>query len=115
MTWEPKTSADLEEKVAVVPATHLGDSRAVTWAEVQEHTHKISAKRLKTVSRSSPHGWILFQVTGSFPIQVWTQYSRWIVYLQQQDSYLVTTKDTDHRDTAFCSSRCNLRDFQGGM
>ena len=38
MTWEPDTSADLEEKLAVAAATNLGDIRAVTWAEVREHT-----------------------------------------------------------------------------
>ena len=38
MTWEPDTSADLEEKLAVAAATNLGDIRAVTWAEVQENT-----------------------------------------------------------------------------
>ena len=38
MTWEPDISADLEEKLAVAAATNLGNIRAVTWAEVQEHT-----------------------------------------------------------------------------
>ena len=38
MTWEPDTSAYLEEKHAVAAATNLGDIRAVTWAEVREHT-----------------------------------------------------------------------------
>ena len=38
MTWEPDTSADLEEKLAVAAATNLCDIRAVTWAEVREHT-----------------------------------------------------------------------------
>ena len=38
MTWEPDTSADLEENFAVAAATNLGDIRAVTWAEVREHT-----------------------------------------------------------------------------
>ena len=38
MTWEPDTSADLEEKLAVAAATNLGDIRAVTWTEVREHT-----------------------------------------------------------------------------
>ena len=37
MTWEPDTSTDLEEKLAVDAATNLGDIRAVTWAEVREH------------------------------------------------------------------------------
>ena len=38
MTWEPDTSADLEEKLVVAAANNLGDIRAVTWAEVREHT-----------------------------------------------------------------------------
>ena len=38
MTWEPDTSADLEEKLANAAATNPGDIRAVTWAEVREHT-----------------------------------------------------------------------------
>ena len=38
MTWKPDTSADLEEKLAVAAVTNLGDIRAVTWAEVREHT-----------------------------------------------------------------------------
>ena len=38
MTWEPDISADLKEKLAVGAATNLGDIRAVTWADVQEHT-----------------------------------------------------------------------------
>ena len=38
MTWEPATTADLEEKLAVAAATNLGEIRAVTWAEVREHT-----------------------------------------------------------------------------
>ena len=38
MTWEPDSSADLEEKLAVAAATNLGDIRAVTWADVREHT-----------------------------------------------------------------------------
>ena len=37
MTWEPDTSADLEETLAVAAATNLGDIRAVTWVEVREH------------------------------------------------------------------------------
>ena len=41
MTWEPDISADLEEKLAVAVATNLGDIRAVTWAEVQEHTLRV--------------------------------------------------------------------------
>ena len=35
MTWEPDTSADLEEKLAIAAATNLGDIRAVTWTEVR--------------------------------------------------------------------------------
>ena len=38
MTWEPDTSVDLEDTLAVAAATNLGDIRAVTWAEVREHT-----------------------------------------------------------------------------
>ena len=38
MTCEPDTSIDPEEKLAVAAATNLGDIRAVTWAEVREHT-----------------------------------------------------------------------------
>ena len=38
MTWESDTSADLEEKLAVAAATNHGEIRAVTWAEVREHT-----------------------------------------------------------------------------
>ena len=38
MTWVPDISADLEEKLAVAAAINLSDIRAVTWAEVQEHT-----------------------------------------------------------------------------
>ena len=38
MTWEADTSADLEEKLAVAAANNFGDNRAVTWAEVREHT-----------------------------------------------------------------------------
>ena len=38
MTCELDTSTDLEEKLAVTAATNLGDIRAVTWAEVREHT-----------------------------------------------------------------------------
>ena len=38
MTWELDTSADMEEKFAFAAATNLGDIRAVTWAEVREHS-----------------------------------------------------------------------------
>ena len=38
MTWEPDTSPDLQEKLAVAATTKLLDIHAVTWAEVREHT-----------------------------------------------------------------------------
>ena len=67
MTWEPDISADLEEKLAVAAATNLGDIRAVTWAKVQEQTLRDEnlqnlQKRSETVSRASPHNWILPRV-----------------------------------------------------
>ena len=67
MTWEPDPSADEEEKLAVAAATNLCDIRAVTWAEVREHTLRNDnlpnfQKRLKTVSRALPHDWILSRV-----------------------------------------------------
>ena len=67
MTWEPDTSADLEEKLVVAAATNLGDIRAVTWAEVREHTLRDEnlqnlQNKSKTVSRALPHDWILPRV-----------------------------------------------------
>ena len=38
MTWEPDTSADMEEKLAVAAAANLGKIHAVTWAEDREYT-----------------------------------------------------------------------------
>ena len=67
MTWEPDTSADLEERLVVAAATNLSDIRAVTWAEVREHTLRGEnlqnlQKKSKTVSRALPHDWILPRV-----------------------------------------------------
>ena len=60
MTWEPDTSADLEEKLAVAAATNLCEICAFTWAEVREHTLRDEnlqnlRKNSKTVSRALPH------------------------------------------------------------
>ena len=106
MTWEPDTSADLEEKIVVAAATNLGDIRAVTWAEVREHT--LRDENLQNLPKK-----IEDLGLGILPIQGWTQHNRWSDFIQQQDCYPITTKSTNPRHTAFCSSRCLLHDVQG--
>ena len=81
MTWEPDISADLEKMLAVAAATNLGDIRAVTWAEVQEHTLRDeNIQNLQTKDRRRVPG--LYLTIGScpgftriLPIQGWTQHS----------------------------------------
>ena len=51
--------------------------------------------------------------TRILTIQGWTQHSGWSDFIQQQVCYPITTKRTNPRHTAFCSSRCLLHDVQG--
>ena len=53
--------------------------------------------------------------TRILPNQGWTQHSGWSDFIQQQDCYPITTKSTNPRHTAFCSSRCLLHDVQGWL
>ena len=85
-------------------------------------------------SRNTPYAMKIFKISkkdrrrfpghhltiGSCPgytrirsIQGWTQQSGWSYSVQQQDCYPITTKNTNPRHTAFCSSRCLLYDFKG--
>ena len=119
MTWEPDTSTDLEEKLAVAAATNLGNIRAVRWAEVREHTlrdENIQNLQIKDRRRFPGHYLTIGSCPGYtriLPIQGWTQHSSWSDFIHQQDCYPITTKSTNPRHTAFCSSRCLLHDVQG--
>ena len=81
MTWEPDTSADLEEKLAIAAATNLGEIRAVSWSEVREHTlFDEHLQNLQIKDRKQFPGHYLTigfcpGYTRILPIQGWTQHS----------------------------------------
>ena len=118
MTWEPDISADLEEKLVVAAAINLGDIRAVTWAEVREHTLRDeNLQNLQKNCRRFPGHYLTIGSCSGYtrilPFQGGTQHNRWSDFIQQQDCYPITTKSTNPRHTAFCSSRCLMHDIQG--
>ena len=123
MTWEPDISADLEEKLAVAATTNLGDMRAVTWAEVQEHTlrdenlQNIQKKRSKTVSRASPHDWISPRVyenssNSRMDSAEWTgRYNNGTVIQSPLRALILDTLHSAHQGVSCMTSRAEFSVF----
>ena len=71
MTWEPDTSADLEEKLAIA-GPPISTTLAPLHGPRSENTpyatknYKIFKKRSKTVSRALPFDWVLPRVCEIF-------------------------------------------------